>query len=163
MSHGDGEAVREGGGKFQREMRIFIQSKDSSMENFITGGSNTNTTVRGTYYVCNQHEYPIPLGASCTMRCNANIPAIRFVLVQQKYNAPGTLNVCEILVFEARNSTSKLWNKLANFQLKQPTPYNYNRTSINSCIINCLQLNCDFLNYDNQTTACEIFVYPFGY
>ncbi|ESN91212.1 hypothetical protein HELRODRAFT_182184 [Helobdella robusta] len=133
------------------------------MHQFITGGSNNKTTVRGSYYICNQYEFELTRPSVCPVKCNANIPAVRYVIVQQRKDMTLHLNACELEIYAAKVNSSKLWNKQSDRRLVKWTPYTYNRTSAHLCLINCIQLNCDSVNYNNLTNACEIFQHPFGY
>ncbi|ESO11411.1 hypothetical protein HELRODRAFT_183197 [Helobdella robusta] len=146
--------------KDEKNVKIF---PDYYMRQFLTGGSNNKTTSRGSYYLCNQYESYLYKWELAILKCNANIPPLRYVIVQQRWDVDTLMNICELEVFEAKDNSSKLWNQLPNHRLMQLTPYLFNRSSVHTCLINCMQLNCDAVNYNNFTSTCEIFQHPFGY
>ncbi|ESO11410.1 hypothetical protein HELRODRAFT_183196 [Helobdella robusta] len=134
------------------------------MSHFIAGGSNAgNTPQRGTYYICNQYEFFITISDAYTVKCNANIPALRYIIIQQRINAGASLNVCELLVYEARSKDSKLWNRLVDRRLIQTALLSFEKKSVKSCLAQCSQLKCDSVNYNPKSGSCEVFVHPFGY
>ncbi|ESN97764.1 hypothetical protein HELRODRAFT_177827 [Helobdella robusta] len=120
-------------------------------------------TERGLYYLCNQYEFDISATGIFTLKCNANMPAVRYVIVQARYDLPGNLNACELLVYEAAYPESKLWNKLHDHRLIQTFLFSFNTSSVHGCLIRCNLYKCGSVNYNNANTACEIFQHPFGY
>ncbi|ESN91178.1 hypothetical protein HELRODRAFT_194514 [Helobdella robusta] len=146
---------------YQCEFVLF----NSKMNKFVTGATDRNATpVRGEYFLCGQYQTPLPSAGYYATKCNANLPALRYVIVQQVALGYTYLQVCELFVYAAENSASKFWYKLRNYRLLHaPLESSTNRSSINSCILDCVMVACDFINYNETTNACEMLVHPFGY
>ncbi|ESN91176.1 hypothetical protein HELRODRAFT_182148 [Helobdella robusta] len=136
----------------------------SHMDQFISGGSNLLTArQKGTYYVCNQCEYNYALAwDTCTTKCSANIPAVRYVVLQQKSDLDTGLSACELLVYAAPDPKKTKWTRFSNRRLLAASASSFNKSSTVSCLYKCIQLSCDSVNYNKLLKTCEVLKHPFG-
>ena len=60
------------------------------------------SVVRGNYPLCGQYRGKVAEGRRVTMKCNANLPAYRYFIIQQPYGTyDGYFGACEIEAYPA--------------------------------------------------------------
>ncbi|ESN95490.1 hypothetical protein HELRODRAFT_179260 [Helobdella robusta] len=131
--------------------------------NFIIGLTPYNASdvapVRGQYPLCNTYPGAVPRNRRVTLQCNANLPAYRYVIVQQAYGiSDGHLTVCELEVYEP-SSFSKVWISRQDHQLVGYTFLEFPALRPMSCIVQCIKLGlyqCDSINFNKQLNVCQL-------
>ncbi|ESN97927.1 hypothetical protein HELRODRAFT_177589 [Helobdella robusta] len=157
------------------------------LSNFIIGLMLSSATVeppiRGQYPLCATYPGDVPAASRVILKCNANLPAFRYIIAQQAAGASdGYFSVCELEAYEALLATGdqpwkylvddKLKNKLKKLKILEKVWTSKNNQQLlnyifmefeadrpSLCLGQCMKVgayNCDSFNFNYLQRICQL-------
>ncbi|ESN95501.1 hypothetical protein HELRODRAFT_179275 [Helobdella robusta] len=147
----------------------FTASVSSRTSNFIIGLTDISALdaipVRGRYPLCNRYPGNVPIASRVTLQCNANLPAYRYVILQQAIGAGnGYFAVCELEAYEPQEEMvlphkQRIWTLAKSLKLLNNTFMEFSAVKPAFCVGQCIQLGefgCDSFNFNYQLKICQL-------